>query len=150
VDMCLHLFGAPTAVSAVGHEDMAHGIDNILAQFHYPGAGFVAVTGGWHHAGAYPFSMEYTVVGDNGVVEYDSAGRPPALYRASGESETPVLGETDAYGAEIEYFLECCRGGGRAALCPPEESAKAVKLALLMLESRRRGGEPIECPQHPD
>ncbi len=74
VDMCLHLFGAPTAVSAVGHEDMAHGIDNILAQFHYPGAGFVAVTGGWHHAGAYPFSMEYTVVGDNGVVEYDSAG----------------------------------------------------------------------------
>jgi predicted dehydrogenase len=145
LDMCLHLFGAPEAVSAVGHEDMAHGIDSILAQLHYPGIGFVAVTGGWHHAGAYPFSMEFTVVGDNGVVEYDSAGRPPALYRANGESQTPDLGEIDFYQAEIEYFLDCCRTGVRPALCPPEESAQSVKLALLMLESRRRNGERIAC-----
>jgi predicted dehydrogenase len=145
VDMCLHLFGAPEAVSAVGHEDMAHGIDNILAHFHYAGIGFVAVTGGWHHTGAYPFSMEFTVVGDNGVVEYDSAGRPPALYRANGELETPDSSERDFYRAEIEYFVECCRTGVRPELCPPEESAQSVKLALLMLESRRRGGERFAC-----
>lgn len=145
IDMCLHLFGAPEAVSATGHEDMAHGIDNILAQLHYPGIGFVTVTGGWHHAGAYPFSMEFTVVGDNGVVEYSSAGRPTTLYRASGDSETPRLLETDFYQAEIEYFLECCRTGAQPALCPPEESASSVRLALLMLESRRRGGERIVC-----
>jgi predicted dehydrogenase len=124
---------------------MAHGIDNILAQFHYPGAGFVAVTGGWHHAGDYPFSMEFTVVGDNGVVEYDSVGRPPALYRANGQMETPTLSEKDAYRAEIEYFLECCRSGVQPELCQPQESARAVKLALLMLESRRRGGALVEC-----
>jgi predicted dehydrogenase len=143
VDMCLHLFGVPEAVSAVGHEDMAHGIDNILAHFHYPEIGFVVVTGGWHHAGAFPFSMEFTVVGDNGVAEYDSAGRPPALYRANGESETPELADKDFYQAEIEYFLECCRTGARPAMCPPEESALSVKLATLMLESRRRNGERI-------
>jgi predicted dehydrogenase len=145
VDMCLHLFGEPTAVSAAGHEDMGHGIDNILAQLHYPGIGFVAVTGGWHHAGDYPFSMEFTVVGDNGVVEYDSAGRPPALYRADGSSETPVLGEKDFYQAEIEYFLECCRTGTEPKLCMPEESARSVRIALKMLESRRWGGERIAC-----
>lgn len=145
IDMCLHLFGAPEAVSATGHEDMAGGIDNILAQLHYPGIGFVAVTGGWHHAGAYPFSMEFTVVGDNGVVEYSSAGRPTTLYRANGESETPQPGEIDSYRAEIEYFLECCTTGIQPELCPPEESAQSVRLALLMLESRRRGGGRIAC-----
>lgn len=145
VDMCLQLFGLPEAVSAVGHEDLAHGIDNILAQFRYPGIGYVAVTGGWHHAGAYPFSMEFTVVGDHGVVEYDSAGRPHALYRADGESETPEVGATDFYQAEIEYFLQCCRTGVRPRLCPAETSAQSVRLALLMLESRRRNGEPIAC-----
>ena len=145
VDMCLHLFGEPAAVSATGHEDMGHGIDNILAQLHYPGIGFVAVTGGWHHAGDYPFSMEFTVVGDAGVVEYDSAGRPPALYRANGGSETPVMGDKDFYQAEIEYFLECCRTGAKPRLCMPEESARSVRIALNMLESRRRGGEPIAC-----
>jgi len=124
---------------------MAHGIDNILAQLHYPGIGFVAVTGGWHHAGAYPFSMEFTVAGDNGVVEYDSAGRPPALYRANSESETPVLVDKDFYQAEIEYFLDCCRTGVTPGLCPPEESARSVRLALLMLESRRKGGERLTC-----
>lgn len=145
VDMCLRLFGAPDAVSAAGHEDMAHGIDNILAQLHYPGVGFVAVTGGWHHVGGYPFSMEYTVVGDNGVAEYNSAGRPPALYRANGEAVTPTLEETDPYQAEIEYFLECCQTGASPERCLPEESAQAVRLALLLLESRRRGGEPVPC-----
>jgi predicted dehydrogenase len=145
VDMCLHLFGMPEAVSAVGHEDLAHGIDNILVQFRYPGIGFVAVTGGWHHVGAYPFSMEFTVVGDNGVVEYDSVGRPHALYRADGESEISEVGATDSYQAEIEYFLQCCRTGVSPRLCPPEESAQSVRLALLMLESRRRNGERIAC-----
>jgi predicted dehydrogenase len=145
VDMCIHLFGAPEAVSATGHDGMAHGIDSILAQLYYPGIGFVAVTGGWHHAGDYPFSMEFTVAGDNGVVEYDSAGRPPALYRANGDSELPRLAESDFYQAEIEYFLQCCRTGSAPALCMPEESAQSVRLALLMLESRRRNGERIAC-----
>jgi predicted dehydrogenase len=145
VDMCLHLFGAPAAVSAAGHEDMAHGIDNIVAQLEYPEIGYVVVTGGWHHLGAYPFSMEFTVVGDGGVAEYSSAGRPLALYRANGESQTPVLSDKDCYQAEIEYFLECCRTGARPELCPPEASARSVKLALLLLESRRRKGEKLAC-----
>lgn len=145
VDMCLHLFGMPEAVSATGHEAMAQGIDNILAQLHYPGIGFVTVTGGWHHTGGYPFSMEYTVVGDGGVVEYDSAGRPPALYRANGEAETPAVAEKDFYQAEIEYFVECCRAGVEPERCRPEESARAVEVTLLMLESRRRGGERLVC-----
>ena len=145
VDMCLHLFGVPEAVSATGPDDMAHGVDHIMAQFRYPDIGFVTITGGWHHMGAFPFSMEYTVAGDRGVVEYDSAGRPPALCRANGESETPELSGKDGYQAEIEYFAECCRTGAKPELCLPGESARSVKLAHLTLESKRRDGKWVEC-----
>ena len=145
VDMCLHLFGAPQAVCALGYEDLKGGIDAIVGHLHYPGIGSVVITGGWHHIGEYPFSMEYTVVADGGAVEYSSAGRPPKFYAADGKCEALAEPEVDWYGAEIEYFLECCRRGSRPTACPPEESARAVKLTLLMLESRNRKGEKLPC-----
>ncbi|MGH8165125.1 MAG: hypothetical protein ACREP1_12410, partial [Rhodanobacteraceae bacterium] len=46
---------------------------------------------------------------------------------------------------ELAYFLECCENGKPPVLCPPEESAMAVKLALLLKESRAKEGEQIEC-----
>jgi predicted dehydrogenase len=146
VDLCLHLFGVPEAVSAVGYEDMAGGIDSILARFHYPGIWFVTITGGWHHRGGYPFSMEFTVVADGGTMEYSSAGRPATLYTAEGKTE-PLAAADDGewYRAEIEYFHDCCTTGKKPVLCAPEESAAAVKLTRLMLESRARQGERIAC-----
>ncbi len=145
VDMCLNLFGAPEAVSASGYEDMPRGIDWILAQLHYPGIGAVAISGGWHHPKAYPFSMEFTVVCDGGTLEYNSAGGPLTLYRADGTEEPLDNAEADWYQAELEYFLECAHNGREPHLCPPEDSATAVKLALLMTESRSRNGERIVC-----
>ncbi len=113
VDMALHLFGAPRALSATGHEDRARGIDVATAQLHYAEGGTAIVTGGWHHSGGYPFSMEYTVCYDGGTVDYSSAGRPPTLYRANGETVVLERPGTDGYQAEIEYFVECVAGGGR-------------------------------------
>ncbi len=145
VDMCLHLFGAPEAVSATGYEDMPRGIDVITAELWYRNIGPVIVTGGWHHPKAYPFSMEYTVVAEGGTVEFSSAGRPATLYGADGEAREVEPPAGDAYRAEIEYFLECAAGGRRPVLCPPEESAAAVKLAKLMVEAREKKGEKIAC-----
>jgi len=103
------------------------------------------VTGGWHHPKAYPFSMEFTVVADDGTLEYNSAGRPLTLYQADG-TEMPVkLTETDGFQAELEYFVACAASGRKPERCPPEESAMAVRLARAMLESRKRNGERIEC-----
>ncbi len=143
VDMCLHLFGAPESIRASGYENMAGGVDAILAEFIYPNTGFVAITGGWHHTGEYPFSMEYTVIGDGGVVEFSSAGRPATVYWKNGTTEQLEDTGADCYRAEIEYFVECCRRGARPELCPPEESAMAVKLARLMVEARERKGEKV-------
>ncbi len=143
VDFCLHLFGAPQAVSAAGYEDLGRGIDLIAAECHY-NDGTVVLTGGWHHPAAYPFSMEYTVSFDGGTVDYSSEGRPPKLYTASGEAQELPLATQDGYQAEIEYFLECAAQGRQPERCPPEESAAGVKLMRLLAEARKRPGERIE------
>lgn len=146
VDFMLQAFGAPEAVSAVGYEDMPRGIDWITATFYYFNSGPVVISGGWHHPKAFPFSMEFTVVGDEGTIEYSSENKPATLYRADGEAEVlDASAPEDWYRAEIEYFLSCAGENRRPEFCPPEESAMAVKLTNRMLEARTRNGERIAC-----
>ena len=144
-DMCLHLFGRPETVSATGYEALHSGVDIITAELHYAGQGTAFIAGGWHHPGAYPFSMEYTVVMDGGTIDYSSLGRAPSLYRADGSAQELPMQEKDGYRAEIEYFIDCCRAGSSPELCPAEESADAVGLTRLLLEARNRNGERIPC-----
>ena len=136
VDACLRAFGPPAAVHASGFENLRGGVDTITARLAYDNIGEVVITGGWHHIGDYPFSMEYTVVCDGGTVEFSSAGRPATLYRSDG-SHTRVEGpETDWYQAEIAYFLDCCLHNRQPVRCRPADSAAAVKLARAMLAAR--------------
>jgi predicted dehydrogenase len=145
VDFCVHMLGKPAAVSATGYEDLARGIDSIVAVFYYPKSANVAIAGGWHHPKAYPFSMEFTVSGDLGTLDYSSDGRPLALYDAEGEKQVLELADADWFEEELKYFIECAANNRYPELCPPEESALAVKLARLMVESRSRNGDKLEC-----
>jgi len=145
VDFCVHLLGEPASVSATGYEDLAHGIDLILAEFQYPGIGSVAISGGWHHPKSYPFSMEFTVVADGGTLDYSSDGRPLALYGAQGDKQVLDSAEDDWFVEELRYFVDCAAHGRKPELCPPEESAIDVKLARLMIESRNKNGERMAC-----
>jgi len=146
VDQCVQHFGVPEYVSATGFENLPAGVDVMEAQLYY-GDGMVAtISGGWHHPKSYPFSMEYTVVADQGTVEYSSAGREqPTLYRADGEKEILPLSDLDGYQAEIEYFLDCAEAGKEPEICSPKESADAVRLTRLLDESRAKNGEKVRC-----
>jgi predicted dehydrogenase len=139
VDMALRLFGAPQAISATGYEDAAKGVDVISARLYYDG--FVAeISGGWMGPGGFPFAMEFTVLGDAGVLEYNSESRPLNRY---GGGEEVALESTDGYAAEIAYFAECCRRGEQPSLCTPKSSAESVRLALAMFEARTKNGKRI-------
>jgi predicted dehydrogenase len=144
VDMCLHLFGKPRAVCSSGYCHAALGIDCMDAQLFYD-EGVAQIGGGWHNAGDFPFSMEYTVTLDGGTVEYSSLGRPPVLFGARGGSQALELQAVDGYAAELAYFAECCDSGSAPARCPPGESADAVKVMRLLLESRNRNGAKMIC-----
>jgi len=145
VDICLHLFGVPESVSAAGYEDYSIGVDIIHAELFYSHGGVVVISGGWHHPESYPFSMEYTVSSDGGTIEFDSDGRPPTLYRADGSKEALSAPGCDGHTAEIQYFVDCCEAGAQPVLCPPADSAAAVKLMRLMLDARNKNGEKIAC-----
>jgi predicted dehydrogenase len=145
-DICVHLFGLPKSISASGYEDLPNGIDAITAALHYPDVPSVVITGGWHHKKSYPFSMEYTVSMHGGTLEYSSANGATTLYDAQGESKPVAMPDKDGFAAELQYFVDCCRTGARPVLCPPEESADAVKLTAWMRDARKNHGEKIECP----
>ena len=139
VDMALRLFGAPRAISATGYEDASAGVDVISARLFYEG--FVAeISGGWIFPGAFPFSMEFTVLGDRGVLDFNSESRPLKRY---GGGEEVALESADGYAAEISYFAECCRTGQQPSFCMPSDSAEAVRLALALFEARSKNGERI-------
>ena len=142
VDMALHLFGTPTAVSATGREALADHVDTIDAQLYYEGIDSVTIAGGWHH-GTFPFSMEYTMVADGGTVEYSSAsGTDPQVYRPGQAAETlSPPAPVDGYHEEIRYFVECCATGTEPVYCLPAESAQAVKVTRSMSEARMKNGE---------
>lgn len=139
VDMSLRLFGPPAALSATGYEDAPAGVDVISARLFYDSF-TVEINGGWMFPGAFPFAMEFTVLGDRGVLEFNSESRPLKLY---GGGEEVALDKMDGYAAEIAYFAECCRSGQPPALCDPSSSAESVRLALAMFEARRKNGERI-------
>src|SRR5262249_13053297 len=136
VDFCLHLFGKPESVSSVGFVSSVEGIDCIDAQLFYPGGGVVSIIGGWHHLSEYPFAMEYTVTLGGCTLDYSSRCGGAKLF-APGEQPQDLVqsaADADGYGGEIGYFIDCCRMERPPALCPPRESADAVKLMLLLLE----------------
>src|SRR5258706_3146422 len=144
VDMALHLFGPPEAISATGHQDLALGIDIIDAQLFYAGGFSIGISGGWH-PGPFPFSMEYTLVGDDGTIAYNSTGGASKLYRSDGDTKLLESSDQsgDGYVDEISYFAACCTEGCEPKRCPPEESAAAVRLTRALSEARLRNGEKI-------
>jgi len=144
-DMCVHLFGMPEAVSATGYEDLQGGIDTVTATLHYSNIPSVVISGGWHHKKAYPFSMEYTVVMQGGTMDFSSARGDATLYDEAGEAKPVALSGRDGFEAELQYFVDCCRSGAKPEICPPQQSADSVKLALLMVEARKHNGERISC-----
>jgi predicted dehydrogenase len=139
VDMALRLFGPPSAISATGYEDARAGVDMISARFVYDQL-VVEISGGWMFPGAFPFAMEFTLLGDRGVLEFNSESRPLKRY---GGGEEVALESTDGYAAEISYFAECCRKGEQPRFCAPSDSAESVRLALAMFEARTKNGERI-------
>ncbi len=137
IDQALMLFGRPQRVAARA----AEGADAITAELIYPDGLRVRIEGGWLLPGS-PFSMGFEAKAERATLELTADGL--ALRDSSGAQKLKAP-EGDAYDAEVNYFVECCQTGKQPERCPPQASAQAVKLALLLRKSRSSGGEEIEC-----
>ena len=129
VDFAVWLFGEPAHISAAKSAGL------IAATLtHGAGGPIVVIEGGWHAQGPYPFSMSFTIAGENGTLEFSSAGHPLTLWRAGAAAgETVQLPEVDGFEQELRYFASCVASNQQPGRCPPRESATAVKVALRML-----------------
>ena len=137
IDQALHLFGQPDSVEA----GSLGPVDTLDASLHYSNGVSVSIEGGWYPAGA-PFAMGFRVTSDHGGLELKDGVLSSKTY---GEWRNIASPSGDAYLAELSYFIDCCRTGSRPVECLPLESAKAVKIALLLRESRRQGGTRLRC-----
>lgn len=138
IDQALWQFGLPDRVAAKSMGEP----DTIMATLIYPSGPEVRIQGGWF-APETPFSMSYQVRFDRAEMEMTLDG--VTLSDATGTRRTLELKEEDPYGEQLAYFLRCCQSGEQPALCRPEESASAVKVALLLKQSRAAGGEQLKC-----
>ncbi len=137
VDQALKLFGMPERVAAT----QLPYADAITATLNYDHGLNVQIEGGWLLPGA-PFSMGFQVKSEHALLEL----APDGLFLNDETGRHQIQSpRRDAYETEVAYFVDCCRSGNKPEVCPPQQSAEAVKLALLLKESRRSGGEPIKC-----
>lgn len=144
VDFCISVWGVPHRVRATGAENLAQGIDVMHAELWYDGFdGPVLITGGWHHAGAYPFSMEFTVTAESATLEWKSGGE--LTHYDSNEAKVIPVSDRDSFQAELAYFAECCALDRPPERCPPIQSAQSVAVMRALLDSRKRQGETISC-----
>lgn len=138
VDQALDLFGTPERISAKRIGDS----DSVMASLIYPGGPEVRIQGGWFASGT-PLSMSFQVRAERAELDWSADGL--MLSDMSGQRKQVNASGGDGYEAELAYFVECCRSGTLPSRCPPESSALAVKIALLMKQSRAAGGEQVSC-----
>jgi predicted dehydrogenase len=138
IDQALLLFGMPERVSAkrLGEADA------VMATLIYPGGPEVRIQGGWFAEGT-PFSMTFQVRAERAELEFAQTGL--TLSDAAGQRLTMTPNGADAYEEQLRYFVHCCQNGEQPKQCMPRESAQAVKVALLLKQSREMGGEQIRC-----
>jgi predicted dehydrogenase len=136
IDQALLLCGMPERVAAKKLGD----VDGVAATLIYPGGPEVRVQGGWF-AEKTPFSMSFQARTERAELALTAEG----LMRNDAQGErTKIETEGDGYDAEVSYFVECCKTGRQPELCPPHESAQAVRVALLLKQARETG-EQVKC-----
>lgn len=137
IDYALHLFGQPTAVSAVSDGD----IDTMRGTLRYPSGLKVQIQGGWY-APEVPFSASFQIEGDDAALLYEEGRLRMSL---AGKEQLVDIPERQEYLEQMRYFVECCANNAAPERCLPAESAKAVRLANLLKASRSQNGKEIAC-----
>lgn len=140
IDQALALFGVPERVSA----KRLGSTDAVTASLLYSGGPEVRVQGGWFPPGN-PLSMGFQVRAERAELRFGPDGLSLNASGSSSNLSRERKQPEEIYRKELAYFMNCWETGASPTRCPPEESAMALKLALLIKESRAKEGEQIKC-----
>lgn len=137
IDQALMLFGMPQRVAAKKLGE----VDGVTASLLYPEGPEVRIQGGWFLSGS-PLHMSFQVRFERAEIEMMPEGL--MLNDINGKRTKLDVAAGDGYESELQYFVECVRDGKRPDRCPPQDSAKDVKVALLIKQAKSTG-EQVKC-----
>lgn len=137
VDFINYLLGLPAKVYAQTSANQAV----ILAQYDYADGTRVSVHSSRVLSPAIGFEARFEAMFEGGMVRYVSSHKPTlAVYRGSRKIPEYPQVAGDAYGDELQAFIECVRDdkdGG--VLVDPFSARESLRLALAGLESAATG-----------
>jgi predicted dehydrogenase len=137
IDQALKLFGQPNTVSAVSDGE----IDTMLGTLRYSDGLEVRIEGGWYTP-ELPFSAGFEIKGKDVALIFNDGKLQLDL---NGMEQSIDIPKHQEYLDQIAYFIECCRKNAAPDLCPPSDSAQAVRVATLLKASRDENGKELSC-----
>ncbi len=151
-DYILYLLGKPNSIFSSGTK-VKGGYTHIFSTFKYPEGITIFTEGGWDFINNFPFTMAFTALFEEGVVEFNTRYEKPFAIYKEGKVDYPVLGEdiprvTDTSGNiselggyynEIKYFVECVQEKKKPDIVTPEEARNSLALVLKEMESADKG-----------
>jgi integrase len=116
-------------------------LETIIRYLRYSNGLEVELVGGWYEAGR-PFSAGFEICGNGAELKLE-AGQLRLI--ASGKDQLVETPAEEEYTEQMRYFIECCEKQIAPELCPPAESAEAVRIANLLRASRDGNGKELSC-----
>ncbi len=140
VDFGQVLLGIPQSVIAAGGIGPSGGIDHVAATWRYSDGRYALLEGGWALAPSAPFEMSIAVYGDRATLDWSLTRGPEVLCYDGGDAPRRIAVE-DATGwtRELDYFIDCVRGGLPVVRCTPQSSRIGIGLTLLEKRSIETG-----------
>lgn len=147
VDMIRWLFGLPRAVSAAAAVVIpGSGYDAMSVIYHYDGGVFVHASCDWTIAHDKFNTRTIRVNFEKGYVFCDRTVSRRAFVKVAHDGTVTDLSEhleSDFFYNEIVYFVGCLADGKPVDVCPPEQSADAIRIVMAEMESADRSGDKI-------
>lgn len=140
-DFVNHLLGVPEAVVATGKSHISGAIDNSFTQYVYPQGPLVMAEANWSYGGG--FSMGFAAFFEQATLEVGYRDGKLRLLRPGREPEEMNLPATNAYEAEIGYFINCIQSGKSPERCLPASTRETMRIALCEERSALAGGRRI-------
>jgi predicted dehydrogenase len=137
IDQALKLFGKPETVRAISDGE----IDTMQGYLRYADGLEVRLAGGWYEAGR-PFSAGFQIRGKDAELSLDAGQLRLVTF---GEERLVDMPAEEEYTEQMRSFTQCCQLRTAPELCPPAESAEAVRVANLLRSSRNNSGREIPC-----
>lgn len=148
VDLIRSLFGMPDAVSVAAASVITDGgYDTMSVNYSYENGPVVHATCSWVLPHNKFNSRCLRVNFEKGYIFCDRTVGREAFQMVTTDGTVTDLAKTQLaqiYYDEIAYFADCIAGNKEVVLCPPEEAADAIAIAMAEVRSADAGGKKIK------